>query len=234
MRSERFVATSEFKQFFGSSVKSWRNRLGISQEELAGRAGLHRTYVSDIERGTRNVSLENIDKLARALKVSVATLFDQPEKPSILRSSEQLVDILLVEDNPDDVQLTLHALEKARITNPIEVVRDGAEALHFLFCTGSFSHRQFAARPQVILLDLGLPKISGIEVLRSIKSDSRTRSIPVVVLTASRHDRDVRLSKQLGVESYIVKPVGFQNLSAVTPGLSLNWALMKRTDPEWT
>lgn len=222
------MAKSDLKHLFGSSVKSWRSRLGISQEELAGRAGLHRTYVSDIERGARNVSLESIDKLARAMKIPVATLFSQSDKPNPAGVSDQVVDLLLVEDNAQDEELTLQALEEAKITNPIHVVRDGADALHFLFCTGPYAHRRSADRPQVILLDLGLPKISGLEVLRRIKSDTRTRSIPVVVLTASRHDRDVVLaSKQLGTEAYIMKPVGFQNLSEVTPQLSLHWALLK-------
>lgn len=208
-------------------MKIWRNRLGISQEELAGRAGLHRTYVSDIERGARNVSLESISKLSRALEVSVATLFAQSEKTGSAFASDELVDILFVEDNPNDVQLTLAALKEAKITNRIQVVRDGAAALDFLFCTGKYAHRQPENRPQVILLDLGLPKVSGLEVLRRVRADARTRAIPVVVLTASRHDRDVAASRQLGAEAYIVKPVDFQNLSEVTPRLSLCWALLK-------
>jgi two-component system response regulator len=137
------------------------------------------------------------------------------------------VDILFVEDNPDDVELTLRALKEANIANRIHVVRDGEAALNFLFCTGPFAKRQQDQRPQVILLDLGLPKIGGLEVLRRIRADERTRSIPVVVLTASRHDRDVVASKELGSEAYIVKPVDFQNLSEVTPQLSLSWALLK-------
>jgi len=221
------VARSDLKTFFGVSVKNWRSRLGISQEELAGRAGLHRTYVSDIERGARNPSLESIDKLARALKISVATLFSPSRETGSPGPSDELVDILLVEDNADDVTLTLAALKQAKITNPIHAVRDGAEALHFLFCTGPYAHRRTNNRPHVILLDLGLPKVSGLEVLRRIKADLRTRSIPVVVLTGSRHDRDVVASKQLGTEAYIVKPVDFRNLSEVTPQLSLHWALLK-------
>src|SRR5215208_1047386 len=96
---EHFVAGADLKHLFGISVKIWRSRLGISQEELAGRAGLHRTYVSDIERGARNPSLESIDKLARALKISVATLFSQSDKPASSARPDELVDILLVEDN---------------------------------------------------------------------------------------------------------------------------------------
>jgi CheY-like chemotaxis protein/DNA-binding transcriptional regulator YdaS (Cro superfamily) len=221
------VARSDLKHLFGVSVKIWRSRLGISQEELAGRAGLHRTYVSDIERGARNVSLESISKLARALEVSVATLFSDSDKTTSATVSDELVDILFVEDNPDDVQLTLRALKAANITNRIQVVRDGEAALQFLFCKGPYADRQPDQRPQVILLDLGLPKMGGLEVLRRIRAEPRTRSIPVVVLTASRHDRDVLASKQLGAEAYIVKPVDFQNLSEVTPQLSLYWALLK-------
>src|SRR4051794_21176104 len=118
----KFVARSDLKHLFGVSVKIWRSRLGISQEELAGRAGLHRTYVSDIERGARNPSLESIDKLARALKISVATLFSHSDKSETSAEPGELVDILYVEDNPDDVQLTLAALKQAKITNPIHVV----------------------------------------------------------------------------------------------------------------
>ena len=215
-------------------MRAWRSQRGISQEELAGRAGLHRTYVSDIERGARNVSLESIEKLARALDISVASLFSNGHAPAAEKSwmaasgsSDGLVDILFVEDNPDDVQLTLHALKAANISNRIHVVRDGAEALDFLFGTGNYARREAPPRPQVILLDLQLPRVDGLQVLRRIKADPRTRSIPVVVLTASQHDRDITASKRLGAEAYIVKPVDFQNLSEVTPQLSLQWALLK-------
>jgi two-component system response regulator len=106
-------------------------------------------------------------------------------------------------------------------------VRDGAAALNFLFGTGEYAHRERSSRPQMVLLDLNLPKVSGLEVLRRIKADPRTRSIPVVVLTASKQDRDITTSKRLGAEACIVKPVDFQNLSEVTPQLSLQWALVK-------
>lgn len=214
-------------------MRAWRSRLKISQEELAERASLHRTYISDVERGARNLSLESIDKLAVALQVSVATLFSsEPPSPGgslpITLSPDELVDILLVEDDPNDVALTIQAFEVARITNRVYVVSDGAEALEFLFCTGAYAHRKLTDRPQVILLDLELPRIGGIEVLRRIKADERTRSIPVVVLTASQQDRDIADSKRLEAAAYIVKPVDFRNLTEVTPLLSLQWALLKR------
>ena len=214
---------------FGVSVRTWRSRLGISQEKLGERAGLHRTYICDIERGARNVSLESIEKLARALEISVARLFSyepssgRPEDKSA--SFEELVDILFVEDDPNDIEIATKALKG--ISNRVHVVRDGREALDFLFCQGAYAERRHIQRPQLILLDLVLPKIDGLEVLRRVKADSHTASIPVVVLTSSDRDRDLQISKRLGAQAYIVKPVGLPNLTQVTPQLSLRWALLK-------
>jgi two-component system, response regulator len=216
----------QLKILLGNAIKSTRAVLGISQEELAARARLHRTYVSDVERGARNPSLESVEKLARALKLSVSALF---ERASNGNGSRELVEILLVEDNPNDVQLTKRAFEKAQITNPIHVVGDGVEALDFLFATGFYAHRWEDRHPKVILLDLNLPKISGLEVLRRIKADQRTRKIPVVVLTVSNRDRDIAECRRLGAETYIVKPVAFQNFSEVVPRLEMEWALLKRS-----
>jgi CheY-like chemotaxis protein len=212
----------------GISVKSWRTRLKIPQDELARRAGFHRSYISDIERGSRNVSIKSIEKLADALGVSVLTLFSDMEgkSGSALRSDE-LVDILLVEDNDNDTLLVVQALKKANLTNRIFVVRDGAAALNFLFCTGEFAYRRANDHPQMILLDLNLPNIDGLEVLRRVKADPRTRHIPVVVLTASKFDDSITICKRLGAESFIAKPVDFQNFSAMTLQLSLQWALLK-------
>jgi CheY-like chemotaxis protein/DNA-binding XRE family transcriptional regulator len=227
------VAKVDVQKLFGTSVKAWRGRLGVSQEELAERAGLHRTYVCDIERGARNVSLKSIEKLARALEVSLATLFSHPDDGAEDMAAAAgaapvgLVDILFVEDDRNDADLTLGALREANISNHIHLVRDGAEALDFLFCTGRYGHRLASEGPHMVLLDLNLPKVNGLEVLRQIKGDPRTQSIYVVVLTASKFDRDVEASKRLGADAYIVKPVDFRNLSEVTPGLSLQWALMK-------
>ena len=227
------MKSTDVKKPFGTSVRVWRGRLGISQEELAERAGLHRTYVSDVERGARNISLISIEKLASALEVSVSTLLAYPRAPggnepgTNFWSSDDLVDILFVEDRMEDVEMTLRALKKANIANHIQVVHDGAAALHFLFCTGEYAHRQGRQRPQIILLDLNLPKIDGLEVLRRIKADARTSSIPVVVLTCSNLDEHITTSKRLGAASYIVKPVGFRNLSEVTPHLSLQWGLLR-------
>ena len=218
------MAVVDLKALLGATLKSQRSMLGISQEELACRAGLHRTYISDVERGTRNPSIESIQKLAGALQISVSALFEQTRNGS---QAKQLVEILLAEDNPRDVQLTLRGFAKAKIINPVHVVRDGVEALDFIFATGPYAHRRDARSAQIILLDLDLPKKSGIEVLQRIKANETTRDIPVIVLTASNRDRDMAECRRLGADHYIVKPVGIQNLSEVTARLSLAWTLVK-------
>lgn len=138
------------------------------------------------------------------------------------------VEILLVEDNPNDVELTLHALGRYRLTNRIHVVRDGAEALEFVFGTGAYADRSLESSPKVVLLDLKLPKVDGLEVLRRMKSDERTRTIPVVVLTSSREEPDVRESYRLGVNSYIVKPVNFEQFTEAVRQLGLYWLLLNQ------
>lgn len=142
--------------------------------------------------------------------------------------TQNMVEILLVEDDPNDLTLGLHALKRHNLTNHIQVVRDGAEALDFIFCTGPFHERKMENGPKVILLDLKLPKVDGMEVLRRVKGDPRTRTIPVVVLTSSREDRDVIESYQLGVNSYIVKPVDFDQFTESMRQLGLYWVLLNQ------
>ena len=142
--------------------------------------------------------------------------------------NDRPVEILLVEDNPNDVELTLHALKKNNIANRVEVVRDGAEALEFIFAAGAYASRSIEHAPKVILLDLKLPKVDGLEVLRQIKSDPRTRAIPVVVLTSSREERDIVESYNLGVNSYIVKPVDFEQFTEAVRHLGLYWLLLNQ------
>ncbi len=134
------------------------------------------------------------------------------------------VEILLVEDNPNDLELTLRALKRHAIATRIEVVRDGAEALDFLFCEGEYAARRPEERPRVILLDLKLPKVDGLEVLDRIRSDERTQTIPVVVLTSSREENDVVESYRRGGNSYIVKPVDFTKFADAVGQLGRYWA----------
>ena len=143
-------------------------------------------------------------------------------------TTENTVEILLAEDNPDDVELTLHALRKNNLSNTIEVVRDGAEALEFIYATGAYADRKTKDAPKLILLDLKLPKVDGLEVLRRVKSDSSTMTIPVVVLTSSDAERDIVESYQLGVNSYIQKPVDFEQFSDAIRQLGLYWLLLNR------
>jgi two-component system, response regulator len=138
------------------------------------------------------------------------------------------VEILLVEDNPNDVKLTLHAFKKNNLSNRILVVRDGAEALEYLFCTGRYADRNTEDCPKVILLDLKLPLVDGVEVLRRIKADPRTQMIPVVVLTSSREDRDRVDTYRLGVNSYIQKPVDFDQFTESVRQLGFYWLLLNQ------
>jgi two-component system response regulator len=140
----------------------------------------------------------------------------------------EYVEILLVEDNPNDVELTLRAFRKQNLTNSVHVVRDGAEALDFLFSTGVYAQRNANTQPKVVLLDLKLPKVDGIEVLRRLKADARTRNIPVVMLTSSQEERDVLESYRLGVNSYIVKPVEFSNFVHAVSELGMYWSVLNK------
>jgi two-component system, response regulator len=219
---------------FGASIQNLRYGLDLSQKELAERAGLHRAFIAGIEAGRRNITLKTVDKLARALQVSTADLFSAPASPVVApgashseRPTDRYVDILFVENNPVDVRLTLEAFQHARITNHIHVVHDGAAALDFLLCAGERTGSATKRLPQIILLDLSLPKMSWLEVLRQVKQDPSTQAIPVIVLTASPKNRDIHESRRLGAENYIVKPLDFQNFSIITPRLQLDWALLR-------
>jgi two-component system, response regulator len=141
---------------------------------------------------------------------------------------ETIVEILLVEDNPNDVALTLRAFKRYNLSNSVHVAHDGAEALELLFGTGAHEGRGFELTPRVILLDLKLPKVDGLEVLQRIKADPRMRVIPVVVLTSSREQRDIVDSYQLGVNSYIVKPVDFEQFTEAMRQLGLYWVLLNQ------
>ena len=137
----------------------------------------------------------------------------------------------MVEDDPNDVELTLMALRKHNLANKIHVARDGVEALDFLFCRGSCSSRPKGVPPKVVFLDLKLPKISGLEVLREIKSDPVIRSVPVVVMTSSREQRDLVEGYKLGVNSYIQKPIDFEHFQKVIKDLGYYWLIVNESPP---
>lgn len=229
---EEFPKISSVLSSFAVAVKERRQLLGLTQEELAWRAGLHRTYITDIERAARNVSLQSIQKLATALEATIAELFPghstSPQRVSGSRPDEpcECVDILLVEDNPDDVELTLEAFRAARMKNRVHTVDNGPDALDFLFRQGAFAVAWPKNRGLLILLDLKLPRLSGLDVLRRLRRDVRTRDLPVVVLTASGNARDMAACRELGCHHYLVKPVLFDSFCKLTPHLSLDWSLV--------
>ena len=139
--------------------------------------------------------------------------------------------ILLVEDNPDDVELTLRALRRNNVENGVEVVRDGAEALDFLFGAGAYENRDTSVLPVVVLLDLKMPKIDGLEVLRRLRSDERTKLLPVVILTSSDEEQDIVQGYNLGANSYVRKPVDFDKFCEAVRQLRLYWSLLNEPPP---
>ena len=143
-------------------------------------------------------------------------------------STTDRIEILLVEDNPRDVEMTLRALKKRNVANKVYVAKDGAEALDYLFATGPHAARDLNHPPKVVLLDLKLPKVSGLEVLKKIKADEQTRTIPVVVLTSSQEEKDMVESYRLGVNSYIVKPVDFDKFMEAIGQLGLYWLVVNK------
>jgi CheY-like chemotaxis protein len=146
-------------------------------------------------------------------------------------SREDIVDVLLVEDNPSDAELALHSLRKHNLANNLVWVKDGEAALEFLFNKGEYASRSDVL-PKVVLLDLRLPKVDGIEVLRQIRRDPKTRKIPVVVLTSSKEERDIAETYELGVNSFVPKPVAFEEFAKVVANLGMYWILVNRAPAE--
>lgn len=143
--------------------------------------------------------------------------------------NDNRVEILLVEDNPHDAEMTIRALRKANLANRLIHVKDGAEALDFVFSRGTFSERSMHDKPKVILLDIKMPKVDGIEVLRQIKADENTRTIPVVIMTSSKEEQDIITSYDLGVNSYVVKPVDFEGFAKAVSELGFYWLITNQS-----
>ena len=226
----RLIVQPDLKKGFGAELKRRRIESGISQERLAELADLHRTYISAVESGKRNLTLESIQRLAQALGATVGSFFASVESVAGEVSSSDVLGalaggILLVEDDPKDVEFTLAAFKAAKLANLVQVATDGAAALEILAGAGSPGKENHSV-PQVVLLDLHLPKLHGLEVLRRIRADRRFKQLPVVVLTASRSDRELQEAMRLGANAYLIKPVDFHRLAEVTPKLSLRWALL--------
>jgi CheY-like chemotaxis protein len=139
------------------------------------------------------------------------------------------IEIILVEDSMEDADLVIRSLKKNNLSNSVIHLKDGAEALEFMFATGEYASRNILDKPKVVLLDLKMPKVDGLQVLRALKTDPRTKSIPVVIMTSSREDRDVIESHELGVNSYVVKPVSFENFAKAVADLGLYWLMINQS-----
>jgi len=139
------------------------------------------------------------------------------------------LEILYIEDNPSDIELTLRALKKHNVANSVQIIKDGEEALEYIFATGQYIDRDVKDKPKVILLDLKLPKIGGLEILKRLKAEEHTRTIPVVVLTSSREEKDMIESYNYGVNSYVVKPINFDSFSEAVSALGLYWLLINES-----
>lgn len=141
------------------------------------------------------------------------------------------VEILLVDDSAEDVELAVMALRRSKLSNDIQIAEDGAEALDFLFCRGAFSERSFAHPPKLVLLDLKLPKVDGLEVLKAVRADERTKTIPVVILTSSKEQRDLIEGYNLGVSAYIQKPVNFEQFADTIQKIGMFWLVLNQPPP---
>lgn len=222
------IRNADIRKEFGSAVRKARLQLGLSQESLAERAELHRTYVTDVERGARNLSLLSISKLAHALEVSIWRLFS---------SNSHLLDmsygaakgpaILLIEDDLSESGLALKSFNKARLANPVHVVQNGPSALAFLQARQPPEHFL-----PLTLLDLNLRGTNSLEVLRQIRSNEILRSAPVVVLTPSPKDALLEQAMKLGADAYIVKPLDFPGFCSVTSRFDFHWSLINDESPE--
>lgn len=220
---------------FAVAVRARRRQLGLTQQELAGRAGLHRTYITDIERAARNLSLLSIERLAEALQVPITRLFASSESASPDGSGssggDADVDILLAGHDPGEVERTRQAFQAARMQNRVHSVPDGAAAMDFLFQQDACARSWTSRRALVVLLDLSLPKLGGLAVLRLIRGDARTRTLPVVMLTTADQGRDLAECRRLGCAHHLIKPVSFENFSRITAGLHLGWTLTQCPQP---
>ncbi|MFO1475025.1 MAG: helix-turn-helix domain-containing protein [Verrucomicrobiota bacterium] len=220
------MESADLQTRFGSAVRARRKRLGISQEELAERAGLHRTYVADVERGARNLSLGSIRRLASALQVSIASLFTQAEARGELAGSDA-GEVLLVHSDPGVAEATVRTFAATRLVNRLHEARSGEEALQMLLGEPAGATAPLRDRLQLILLDLELQGMNALELLRRLKADRLVRNIPVVALAGADRAPDTAESLRLGAESAIPKPIDFNRLAGLIPKLSFGWAILK-------
>jgi two-component system, response regulator len=236
MRTEQMIPKT-FQARFGAVVRSQRLSAGLSQEELAHRSGLHRTYVTDVERGARNPSLNSIKKLSDALGMPLGGLFglveeaDRREHQTAASSHQENASphkpaaILIAAENSSNADTVIRVLSENNIVNNVHVVHDGAEAMDYVFCTGAYKKRDFLETPGLVLLDLRLGKIDAFTILAKIRDNPLTRPIPVVALGA-QSDQDLAKARQHGVTEFIVAPFDFPKFALASAQLGFQWTLV--------
>jgi len=221
---------------FGLVVKSLRLEQKLSQEELAHRSGLHRTYITDVEHGSRNISLESISKIARALGISIADLFSMIAEYSTTATAEasvsytaetkkfEPVEIIVIEAEQSSHAVLSHTLQDWSVANRIHTFGNEREAFDFLFSNSAQKDRLANGR-KLILLDLQHPQLNSIQVLEKIRSQNGTRNVPVIVMTSSSNDSKLEQCKRLGIKEYLIKPVSFPDFANMLPQMGLQWHL---------
>ncbi|MEW5798330.1 MAG: helix-turn-helix domain-containing protein [Bacteroidota bacterium] len=227
--------TTSILSHFGLVVKELRRKKQLSQEELANRCSLHRTYITDIEHGTRNVSLKNISKIAHALGESLHDVFASVERYAhpnaygsrLTTSMQSPIKLLLIESDQRFAGQAVEELQRGAIDNALYVVRSGEEAIKFLFPAKTEENKNTNI-PNVILLDVHPPNISGLEVLERIRKEKTTKDIPVVVMTSSAADTEKEPYRILGVEEYLTKPLNIESLTAVMHRLGFRSLFLER------
>ena len=229
---------AEVRKAFGRAVRAWRNELDLSQEELAGRAELHRTYVADVERGARNLSLVSMTKLARALRVPISELFrmmeereSRPHDTWAGGSWRHLPRILLIGPDRDEIEQIVIAFSHAQVVNPVDSVYDAAGAANYLFRATRSKHRHPPPVPVLILLDLSVPDPSASHLLRQIGSNARTKSTPTLVVSSSESNPQIAQSCRLGAAGHLVKPIDGHQLRQFARESKLRLALLESVIP---
>jgi CheY-like chemotaxis protein/DNA-binding XRE family transcriptional regulator len=232
-KSKRRGQRPEAQVRLGAMVREFRHRLGLTQDELGFRSNLHRTYIADVERGARNVTLRSIINLAKALDVTVGRMLSHAADKGDTRAGEEdasaahMADILLVDDNGAEAALAVRAFKRARVTNRLRIARDAEEALGML---DGAQGKLGPVRPGLILLNPILSGMSGVEFLRRIRMDRRTRDVPVVLIASAGRGKAFREYRRLGAANCIARPIEVESVVRLAPKLDLQLSLVSRAN----
>lgn len=234
----------KLRQFVGAAVRDIRLGQDLTQEELANRSGLHRTYITDVERGNRNISIESIEKIASALRTPLSALFARSEELQTQGQGQPVrlmqhrpnrdavpVEILIAEDDRSFIDLTVHAFKNANVRNTVHTVHDGGEVLSFVHATGPYEKRSSLPLPSLIILDQNIPKGGALEVLERLRSHPASKETPVIVLTASQNDVNSMRKAGFSFVECVTKPVSVTDISRVAATFGMQLMLVNGRTP---